>query len=370
MSKDYYKILGIDKSASEDEIKKAFRKLAHQYHPDKKGGDEAKFKEVNEAYQVVGNAEKRKQYDQYGSTFDQMGGFGGGATWEDFMRAARGGQGGAGGFNVNFGGADLGDIFGDLFGGFGFSGRRGGRSRSRGNDIQIDVRLTFQEAVFGVEKEIRLTKQNACDVCGGTGAEPGSAMETCSTCGGRGQVQQVQRTILGAMQTVTTCQQCMGQGQTPKKRCKHCCGEGAVRSESVYKVKIPAGIDDGQSIRLHGKGEYGGAGGEAGDLYVAAHVQPDDRFVRDGYDIHTETRVSYPQAVLGDTIEIDTIDGKKKLVIPPGTESHQQIRLKGHGVPSVRGSGRGDQYVRVIVDVPRKISRKAKNLLQDLQKEL
>jgi molecular chaperone DnaJ len=371
MSKDYYKILGVDKGASEDEIKKAFRKLAHQYHPDKKGGDEAKFKEVNEAYQVVGNKEKREKYDQYGSTFDQMGGFGSGATWDDFMRAARGGGGGFQGGNVNFdfGGIDLGDIFGDMFG-FGGGSSRGGRRQRRGNDIQVDVQIDFSEAVFGTEKEIRLTKNNACDVCTGTGVEPGSPMETCATCGGQGQVQQVQRTIFGAMQSVATCADCMGQGQKAKKKCRHCGGDGTVRNESNYKIKIPAGIDDGQSIRLQGKGEHAGSGGASGDLYIVVHVKPDHRFAREGYDIYTEAKISYPQAVLGDTIEIDTVDGRKKLVIPEGTQPGQKIRLKGRGVGQLHGSGRGDQYVVVIVDVPKRVSRKAKGLLQDLSKEL
>ena len=367
MSKDYYKILGVEKNASAEDIKKAFRKLAHQYHPDKQGGDEAKFKEVNEAYQVVGNAEKRKQYDQFGADFDKQGGFGGGMNWEDFMRAARG-QGGAQGFNFDFGGADLGDLFGDLFG---FSGRSGqGRRQRRGNDIQVDVELDFREAVFGVEKEIRLTKNNACDVCNGSGAEPGSALKTCAQCGGQGQVRQVQRTILGAMQTVTTCPTCEGAGKMPEKKCKHCGGDGRVRGESNYKVKIPAGIDDGGTIRLSGKGESAATGGTAGDLYVVVHVRGDKKFNREGDDIYSEARISYPQAVLGDKIEIETVDGVKKMVIPESTQSHQQIRLKGLGVPNVHGRGRGDHYVRVIVDVPKKVSRGARKLLEELRGEL
>lgn len=363
MSKDYYKILGVTKDTSQDEIKKAFRKLAHKYHPDKKTGDEAKFKEVNEAYQVVGNSEKRQQYDQYGADFAQQGGFGGGMNWEDFMRATRGG--GGGGFNMNFNGMDLGDIFGDLFGG----GRRGSRAR-RGNDVQVDVKLDFKEAVFGCEKEIRLTKKNACDVCSGTGTEPGSKLKTCSDCNGQGQVRQVQRTILGNIQNVVNCPACQGQGEVPEKMCKHCGGDGMVRSESKYKVKIPAGIDDGQSIRLEGKGESAGVGSQSGDLYVLAHVKPEKGFERHGYDIYTEARISYPQAVLGDKIEIETLEGKKKLVIPEGTQSHQQFKLKNLGVPHVNGRGRGEQFVKVIVDVPKKVNRKAKKILEDLLSNL
>lgn len=364
MSKDYYKILGVEKSASKDELKKAFRKLAHKYHPDKKDGDEAKFKEVNEAYQVLGDEKKRGQYDQFGSDFDSQGGFGGGMGWEDFMNATRGG---GGGFQGGFGGVDLGDIFGEMFGG-GFGGRRS-RTR-RGNDIQVDVKLDFREAVFGVEKEISLTKNNACDVCNGSGTEPGSKMKTCGDCNGQGQVKQVQQTILGAMQSVGVCPACNGAGEVPEQKCKKCDGIGMARNHSEYKIKIPAGIDDGQSIRLEGKGESAGVGSVTGDLYVRVHVKTEKGFERDGYNIYTETSITYPQAVIGDKIVIDTLDGDKKLVIPAGTQSHQQFKLKGLGVPHVNRSSRGDQYVKVIVDVPKKVNRKAKKLLQDLQEEL
>jgi len=368
MSKDYYKILGVEKGASQDEIKKAFRKMAHQYHPDKQGGDEAKFKEVNEAFQVVGNAEKRAKYDQYGSDFAQQGGFGGGAGWEDFMRAARGG-GGSQGANFDFGGVDLGDIFGDMFG-FGGGGRSRGRGRARGNDIQVDIQLDFKEAVFGIEKEIRLNKNNACDVCNGNGVEPGSKLTTCSDCKGQGQVRRVQQTILGAMQTVGVCPSCNGQGQKAEKHCKHCNGKGTVKSESKYTVKIPAGIDEGEAIRLSGKGESGGVNGGNGDLYIRVHVKGDKKLKRQGENIFTEVQVNYPQAVLGDRIEIETLDGMKKLVVPEGTQSGQQIRLKELGVPFLHGRGRGDHYVTVIVDIPKKVSRGAKKLIEELGKEL
>lgn len=364
MSKDYYKILGVEKGASADEIKKAFRKLAHKYHPDKQGGDEEKFKEVNEAYQVVGNEEKRKKYDQFGSDFDSQGGFGGGAGWEDFMRAARGGGGGQN-VHFDFGDIDLGDMFGGMFGG-------GGRSRRarRGNDIQVDVQLEFKEAIFGTEKEIRLTKNNDCAVCDGSGNEPGSPVKKCVQCNGQGQVRQVQQTILGAMQTVATCPSCQGQGETAEKKCKHCSASGRVRSESKYNVKIPAGIDDGRAIKLSGKGESAGAGGESGDLYVVVHVKADKEFERRDNDIYTDLHISYIQAALGDKVEINTIDGEKTIVIPEGTQSHQQMRLKNLGVPSLHGGSRGNHYVRVIVDVPKKLSRKARKMLEDLKPEL
>lgn len=364
MGKDYYNILGVEKTASQDEIKKAFRKLAHKYHPDKQGGDETKFKEVNEAFQVVGNEEKRKQYDQFGSTFDQQGGFGGGAGWEDFMRAARG-QGG-GNVHFDFGGMDFGDIFGDMFG---FGGGRRGRSR-RGNDVQVDVEISFEEAVFGVEKDIRLNKFNDCEICSGSGNEPGSEMKTCDQCQGQGQVRQVQQTILGAMQSVRPCQGCQGHGKIAEHPCKSCGGDGRVRSESHYKVKIPAGIHDGGTIRLSGKGESAGGGGQVGDLYVVVHVLQDKRFVRDGFDIHSEITVTYPQAVLGDEVKIETVEGKKTLVIPAGTQPEQKIRLKGLGVHHLNGSGRGHQYVTVHVDVPKKPGRKAKKIIQELVDEL
>lgn len=363
MGKDYYKTLGVEKSATQDEIKKAFRKLAHKHHPDKKDGDEKKFKEINEAFQVLGDDTKRKQYDQFGSTFDQQGGFGGGMNWEDFMRATRG-QGGFG--NMNFGGIDLGDLFGGMFGG----GFGGGQQTRRGNDIQVDVELSFEDAVFGIEKEIRLTKNNACAVCSGNGAEPGSKMSTCDTCNGQGKVARVQQTMLGAMQTVAMCHNCHGKGENPEKACKHCGGDGMERSESAYTVKIPAGIDHGESIRISGKGEHAGAGTQPGDLYVRALVKPDKRFERKQYHIFTEANISYPQAVLGDQIEIDTLDGKKKLVIPAGTQPGQQIRLKGLGVPHVRSGKRGDQYVDVVVEVPKKVNKKAKKLIEELGGEL
>lgn len=373
MPKDYYKILGVEKNATQDEIKKAFKKLAMQYHPDRPGGSEAKFKEINEAYQVLGDMEKRKKYDQFGSDFEQQGGFGGGVNWEDFMRAARG-QGGQGGFGgADFGGIDLGDIFGDLFGGFsaGGGGRgRGGVRQFRGQDIQVDVELDFKEAAFGVEKEITLRKQSKCDVCGGSGAEPGSKMENCHTCKGQGQVVQTQRTFLGAMQTVTTCPTCHGGGQTHSKKCKHCGGDGIMAKTSNIKVKIPAGIDEGQSIRLSGHGEAAPHGGQSGDLYVMVHVKPSKIFAREGFDVYTDGEISFSQAVLGDKIEVETLDGIITVVVPEGTESGQLIRLKGRGVPHLERSSRGDHYVRVKIRVPKKLSKSVKKTLEELKGEI
>lgn len=367
MSKDYYKILGVDKNASTDEIKKAFKKLAMQHHPDRQGGNEAKFKEINEAYQVLGDVEKRKKFDQFGSDFEQQGGFGQGMNWEDFMRAARGQQGGN--FEFNFGGIDLGDIFGDMFG-MGGGSRRGGRSQARGRDIQIDVELDFKEAAFGVERELSLRKQSTCDVCNGSGGEPGTKMENCHQCKGQGQVVQVQRTFLGAMQTVATCPTCNGRGQTHSKKCKHCGGDGVLAKSSATKVKIPAGIDNGQSIRLSGHGEAAPHGGQSGDLYVMAHIRPSKIFHREGFDVYTDAEISFSQAVLGDHIEVETIDGKIKVVVPEGTESGQLIRLKGKGIPHLQSSQRGDHYARVKIRVPKKVSKIAKKLLEDLKTEI
>ncbi|MFA6547917.1 MAG: molecular chaperone DnaJ [Candidatus Magasanikbacteria bacterium] len=364
MSKDYYKILGIEKNATTDEIKKAFKKAAMQYHPDRPGGDEKKFKEVNEAYQVLNDTDKRTKYDQFGSDFEQQGGFGGGASWEDFMRQARGGQGG--GFQFDFGGEDLGDIFGNIFG--------GGRSRSsrqeRGSDIQVDVELDFKEAAFGIEKEIHLRKQSACDVCGGNGGEPGSKMEKCNTCGGQGQVAQNQRTFLGTMQAIVTCPTCQGRGERPSKKCKHCGGDGIVAKSSDLKVKIPAGINTGESLRLSGYGEAAPHGGQSGDLYVRAHIKPNKYFHREGFDVYTENEINFTQAVLGDKIEVETIDGPVTLTIPEGIESGQLIKMKGHGISHLGRTTRADHFVKIKIRVPKKVSREARKKLEDLKSEI
>lgn len=367
MAKDYYKILGVEKGASEEEIKKAFRKLAHQYHPDKPGGNEEKFKEINEAFQVLGDKEKRGRYDQFGSDFDAQGGFGQGMGWEDFMRAARGqaGQGGNG-FSFNFGGFDLGDLFGDMFGG---GGRRSG-SAGRGRDIQIDVEISLREAAFGVEKEVRFVKNNDCPVCSGSGVEPGSKLKTCGDCGGRGQVNRAQRTLFGVFQVAAPCDSCGGQGKIAEKKCRHCNGRGITKGEVTYQVKIPAGIDNGESLRLSGRGESGGSSGESGDLYVRVHVREEKGFERDGEDIYSEVKINISEAALGAKKEIETLEGKKTIVIPEGTQSGQKIRLRGLGIKSLRSNSRGDHYVLVTVNIPNRISRKARKLLEELGEEL
>ena len=364
MSKDYYKILGVEKNATTDEVKKAFKKAAMQHHPDRPGGDEKKFKEVNEAYQVLSDADKRTKYDQFGSDFEQQGGFGGGASWEDFMSQARGGQGG--GFNFDFGGEDLGDIFGSMFGG----GSRRATRQSRGADIQVDVELDFKEAAFGIEKEIHLRKQTTCDVCDGDGGEPDSKMEKCATCGGQGQVAQNQRTFLGTMQTIVTCPNCHGRGEKPSKKCKNCGGDGILAKPSDIKVKIPAGIDTGESLRLSGYGEAAPHGGQAGDLYVRAHIKPNKYFHREGFDVYTESEISFPQAVLGDKIQVETIDGPVTLTIPEGIESGQLIKMKGHGITHLGRATRADHMVKIKIRVPKKVNKEVRKKLEELKSEL
>ncbi|NQV90572.1 molecular chaperone DnaJ [Candidatus Uhrbacteria bacterium] len=345
MAKDYYQILEVDRNASQDEVKKAFRKLAHKHHPDKQGGNEEKFKEANEAYQVLGDEKKRAQYDQYGSgAFD---GSGGGQ-----------GFGGFSGFSGGAGFEDLGDIFGDMFG--------GGRSRQRerrGSDIQVDMELAFKESIFGVQKEVDLTKTDTCDRCSGTGGEPGEAMDTCSTCNGEGATIGVQRTILGNIQTKQTCQTCQGTGETPKKPCTTCRGLGVDRKRQTFTVTIPAGVENGAMLRVRGQGEAL-KGGQTGDLFVRLHVPEDKQFDRQGNMLISEAEIGFTQAALGATIDVQTVDGAVDLKIPAGTQSGAQFRLRGKGVPTSRG--RGDQIVVVRVVTPQKLSRAQKKLLEEL----
>ncbi|HPV70322.1 MAG TPA: molecular chaperone DnaJ [Candidatus Magasanikbacteria bacterium] len=357
MSKDYYKILGVEKSAGQDEIRAAFRKQAHQYHPDKQGGNAEKFKEINEAFQVLNDPQKRSQYDQFGSTFDQAG-MGGGA----------GGFGGFNGFNAQgFDFSDLGDIFGgfgDIFGG----GRASNRKAARGQDIQVDVQIDLKEAAFGTEKTFKLYKNSACDVCGGNGVEPGSKMNKCKDCGGKGQIPHVQRTVFGAFQSVADCPVCEGNGEIPEKKCRQCGGRGIIKKQEEIKVRVPAGIDDGESIRLTSKGEAGAKGSRAGDLYLRIRVKKDTRFRRDNFDLYTKKNISFTEAALGATVEVESLDGLLKVVIPEGVQSGQMIRLKSKGITHLRDSGRGDLFVEVVVLTPTKLSRHQKDLLRELEK--
>ncbi len=361
MSKDYYAALGVPKTASADEIKKAFRKLAHQHHPDKKGGNEAKFKEINTAYQVLSDQQKRQQYDQFGSNFDQAGGGagagGGGFNWQGFS----GGQGfNQGNINVD----DLGDIFGDFFGGGGRSARRAGPRP--GSDLEFVTAIDFREAVFGVEKTLRFEKKLPCSRCDGKGAEPGSKVSTCQTCKGNGQVEQMQRTFLGAMRSVVTCPTCNGEGKTTDKPCTKCHGRAIEQGVKELKVKIPAGIDDGQTIRLSGEGEPGTRGAVAGDLLLTIQVRPDKLFVRERYDLHTAREISVTLASLGGKVLLTTLDGDVHLKIPAATQSGKVIKLEGKGVPHLRGGKRGDLLVTIRVHIPEKLSKKQREALASL----
>lgn len=355
MSKDYYDLLGVSKDSSAAEIKTAFRKKAHQFHPDK-GGDEEKFKEVNEAYQVLGNEAKKKQYDQFGSAaFNQGGGYGQG--FSGFNQ---------GGMNINM--DDLGDIFGgfsDIFG-FGSNQSTSRRTPARGKDLEFDLELDFLEAAFGLEKEIKFSKRVFCQHCSATGAEPGSKIETCSTCNGSGQVSKIQRTILGNIQTRATCPSCNGEGKTYSKKCTKCDGNGAYNDTVKIKVKIPAGINSGESIRLREQGEAGLKGAPAGDLYLRIFIKSHRLFTRSGYDIKTEKTISVKQAILGDKIEIETIHAKIMLKIPEGTQSGTTFKIKEKGVPKLKGKGFGDHFVRVKVNIPKNLSKKDRKILEGM----
>ena len=358
MPSDYYSILGVSKTATKDEIKKAYHKLAHQYHPHKGGSsaNEAKMKEINEAYQVLKDPAKRSQYDQLGSAFQGGGpsGFSGFGNFSDFAQNFNGGN--QGGVQFDF---DIGDIFGDFF--------SGGRSRTRtasraGADIESEINLSFTEAAFGVEKLLRLTKDVVCDKCKGEGAEPGSKVSSCSTCQGTGQVM---RNIGFGIGVPSVCGTCNGEGKVPEKKCSKCHGAGVAGSTEEIKVKIPAGVDSGQTVRFTGKGAAA-KGGVAGDLFLRIRVAPDVRFERRGYDLVSQKEISITQAALGDKVEIETLDGKVKLKIPEGTQGGKIFQIKGKGVPHLQGRGRGDHLVKIIVKIPDKLSRKQKDLLREL----
>lgn len=349
--RDYYEVLGVAKGASDDEIKKAFRKKSKQYHPDLHPGDkeaEEKFKEVNEAYQVLSDPEKKSRYDQFGHAgVDPNFGAGGGA------------YGGAGGF-------DFGDIFGDIFGGGfgGFGGRSNRNGPRRGADIRQVIDITFEEAAFGCSKKINITTQEKCETCGGTGAKKGTPVETCAQCHGTGRIQQRQRTILGYMTTETTCPRCHGEGKIIKEPCRDCRGTGVVRKNKTIEVQIPAGIDNGQTIQLSGKGEAGAKGGPNGDLLITVRVRPHEIFRREDSDVFIDMPITFVQAALGAKIKVPTLDGAVELTIPEGTQTGSRFRMKGKGIPYLRSKSRGDQYVTVTVEVPRNLSSKQKDILK------
>ncbi len=351
MSKrDYYEVLGVSKSASEDEIKKAFRKMARKYHPDVNRDNpeaEEKFKEVNEAYEVLSNQERRAQYDQFGhAAFDGSGG--------------GGGFGGAGGFS---------DIFDMFFGGqsgFGFGGRQAGPEK--GSDLRYDMEITFEQAAFGVETEIQIPRTEDCKVCNGTGAAPGTHPETCPQCKGSGHVRMVQNTPFGQMVNQRVCDRCRGEGKIVHSPCKECSGRGKVKAKRKIKVKIPGGVDHGSRLRVAHEGEAGMRGGPPGDLYVYIFVKQHKLFTREGTDVICEVPISFVQASLGDEIEVPTLDGKVSLKVPEGTQSGTVFRLKERGIPYLRGHGRGDQHVRVKVLTPQKLNERQREILKEFAK--
>lgn len=355
MSKrDYYEILGVSKGASDDEIKKAFRRKAVEFHPDKEGGDEAKFKEVNEAYDILKDSDKRQRYDQFGhaGVGGNSGGYGGGNPFEGF-----GGFGGQGG-SFDFGGG-FGDIFDQFFGG-------GSRSRGpkKGRDVEVQLQLTFEEAIFGLEHELSLDMEDTCEHCKGSTVEPGHNMTTCSGCKGAGQKTRVMNTMFGAIQQSVVCDECAGAGKVPEKKCTVCRGSGTKRKKTSVKVKIPAGIDDGATIRLSGYGEAIG-GGEKGDLYIHIRVKAHKKFTREGDIILSDEHVSMVDAALGTEIDVETVDGPVRMKVPAGTQSGDDFKLSDHGVPHMRSERRGPHIVNVIVDTPTKLTRKQKKLLED-----
>lgn len=355
--RDYYEVLGVDKNADESAIKSAYRKLAKKYHPDMNPGDqeaEKKFKEASEAYAVLSDADKRRKYDQFGHAAFEQGG----------------GGGGFGGFD--FSGADMGDIFGDIFGDLfgGGRSRRNSNGPMRGSDVRASVRITFEEAVKGCEKELELTLKEECKTCKGTGAKPGTSPQTCSKCGGKGQVVYTQQSLFGMVQNVRPCPECNGTGKIIKEKCPDCYGTGYIASKKKISVTIPAGIDNGQSIRIREKGEPGVNGGPRGDLLVEVMVSRHALFQRQDMDIFSVVNISFPVAALGGTIRIKTVDGEVEYDVKAGTQTDTRVRLRGKGMPSLRNKNvRGDHYVTLVVQVPTNLSHAAKEALKEYDLE-
>ena len=357
--RDYYEVLGVDKNASEEEIKKAYRKKAIQYHPDKNPGDkeaEEKFKEAAEAYDVLSDPQKRQRYDQFGHAgvggASQSGGFGGGMSMEDIF-------------------SQFGDIFGGHFGSFGgfggFGGQRGGRRVNRGSDLRVKVKLSLKDIATGVEKKIKVKKYVACSHCHGTGAEGSDGTKTCDTCKGSGVVTRIANTILGQMQTQTTCPTCGGEGKVIVKKCTNCNGEGIVRDEEVITINIPAGVAEGMQLSMNGKGNAARHGGIIGDLLILVEEEPHPELLRDENDLIYNLLLSFPQAALGGSVEVPTVDGKVKVKIDPGTQPGKVLRLRNKGLPSVNGYGTGDLLVNVSVYVPENLSQSEKDTLNGLE---
>jgi len=369
--KNYYETLGVDKKASKDEIKKAFYKLAAKYHPDKKTGDEAKFKEINEAYQVLSNDQKRKEYDTYGQTFSGAGsnasggpgagGFGAGQGFGgfDFSGFQQGGD-------MNFDFEDLGDIFGDIFGGFGGGGRA---KTKRGRDMSLEMDISFEESIFGVERNVLISKVSTCKTCHGSGGKPGTKMETCPKCNGKGKINDIKRTIFGAMQSVKTCDECHGSGKVPKEKCETCHGAGVLNTKEDIKISVPPGINNGEVLRMSGMGEAV-QGGQTGDLYIKIFVKPNKIWKREGNDLIMTQDIKLTDAILGGKYVIDAIDGKLEFEIPKGVSPNDILKVKGRGVPSMQNKNhRGDALIKINILIPKKLSKKAEGLIEDLKKE-
>lgn len=355
--RDYYEVLGVSKDASADEIKKAFRRLAIQYHPDKEGGNEDKFKEVNEAYEILKDSSKRQRYDQFGhagvgssaaSDGNPFGGFGGGQN-----------------VNFDFGDLGLGDIFENFFGG----GARASQKQRRGRDVEARIEVSFEDAVFGTQVDLVLSLEDTCEHCKGTTVEPGHELKTCPSCQGSGQTVRVAKTIFGNIQQATVCAECKGTGKVPEKVCSHCKGKGTERRDQKITLKVPAGIDDGAVIRLREHGEAV-ANGPKGDLYVNVRVKSHKKFTREGDLILSEEHVSMIDAALGTELDVETVDGPVRMKIPPGTQSGTDFKLSAHGVPHLRSDARGSHIVTIIVDIPTKLSKRQKELLEEFQQEV
>ena len=357
--RDYYEVLGLKKGASEDEIKKAYRRLAKENHPDMNPGDkgaEARFKEIGEAYEVLSDPEKRSRYDQFGFA----------GVDPNYGAGAPGGGGFGGGFS-GFGDFDIGDIFDSFFGG----GTRGGSARStnspmRGENVRTQAQLTFEEAAFGCSKEIPVSRIEDCPDCGGSGCEKGTTPEVCKRCSGTGTVRSQVRTAFGVMSSQSACPECSGTGKIIHSPCPKCRGKGAVRKNTTAKVEFPAGIDDGQTLSVHGLGHRGLNGGPAGDLLVTVSVLPHSQFEREGFDVYYDMPITITQAALGDSVEVPTLDGKVKYTIPDGTQTGTVFRLRGKGIPRLNSSGRGDQFVKVTVQTPMNLTGEQKELLRKL----
>lgn len=355
LMKDPYEALGVPRSASDDEIKKAFRRMAQKHHPDRNKGNsesEKRFKDINMAYQILSDKSKRAQYDQFGSAGDggSQGGFQG---FEGF-------SGGAGGFA---------DIFETFFGGSGGQQTGGRRGPQSGDDLEVGITITLHDAAFGVEKDIKIRRIDTCQTCSGDGTKPGTKLKICDTCGGKGEVHSVRTTILGQMSTRHVCDRCGGAGKTPETPCGDCHGAGRKNVEKKLTVRIPAGVGDSSVIRLSGQGNAGSLGGKSGDLYVHVGIQPDSQFSRRENDIYSDATIHLLQAVLGDEVEINTLHGKVKLSIPAGTQPNKLFRVRGYGIPSIHNRSKGDHYVRINIHVPEKLSKKEKELYGNLTKE-